>query len=86
MGDEHVEQLWYAFCIVKGIVLLSFLWVLGLICKGFLCLIRSMSARRRPVRPSVVHALGTLRAPRNFNAAGPNIADRSLGERKERMG
>jgi hypothetical protein len=44
MGDQDMNLLWYAFCIAKGIVLLSFWGALGLIFKCVLRLIRSKSA------------------------------------------
>jgi NADH:ubiquinone oxidoreductase subunit H len=77
MGDENVEQLWYAFWLLKVIVSLSVLWAVALLCKWVLRRIHSSSARRRPPKKRVVHLLGTLKPPPNFNPSEGEVADRS---------
>jgi hypothetical protein len=78
MGDESVEQSWYAFWLIKAIVSLSFFGVVTLICIWVLQRVRSKRATRRTVTNSIVHLLGALRSFRNF--------DLRPGERKRRSG
>jgi hypothetical protein len=84
MGDENVEQLWYGICLLKVIVSLSVLWALALLCKWVLRRIHSSSARRRPPKKRIVHSLGTLKPPPNFNPSEAEVGDRS--GRKKRIG
>jgi hypothetical protein len=84
MGEENVEQLWYAFCLLKVIVSLSVLWAVALLCKWVLRRIYSSSARLRPPKKRVVHLLGTVKAPPNFNPSEAEVGDRS--GKKKRIG
>lgn len=86
MGDENVEQIWYALWLIKGIVSLSVLWAVALLCKWGLRRIRSKSANGTPLKQSIVHSLGTLKPPRDLNASESRVIDRSPSERKERIG
>jgi hypothetical protein len=81
-----VQQLWYAFWLLKVMVSLSVLWAVALLCKWVLRCIRSSIARRRPVKQPIVHSLGTMKPPRNFNASESEVVDRSPSERKRRIG
>jgi len=40
---------------------------------------------RRPLKQSIVHSLGTLKPPRNFNASESKLMDRSPSEREEAL-
>lgn len=86
MGDMNVEQLWYALWLIKGMVSLSFLWGVALICKRLLRRIRWNRVERRSVKHTIVHLFGTLQSPWNFDASESKAVDRSLNERKERIG
>jgi hypothetical protein len=79
-----MEQLWYAICLLRVIVSLSVLWAVALLCKWVLRRIYSSSARRRPSKKRVVHSLGTLKAPPNFNPSEGEVGERS--GRKKRIG
>lgn len=86
MRDMNVYQLWYALWLIKGIVLLSFLWAVALVCKRVLRRIPWNRVKRRSVKHKMVHSVGTLQPPRNFDAAESKAVDRSPNERKERIG
>lgn len=79
-----MEQLWYAICLLNVIVSLSVLWAVALLCKWVLRRIYSSSARRRPPKKRIVHSLGTLKPPPNFNPLEGEVADCS--GRKKRIG
>jgi hypothetical protein len=82
----NVDQLWYDLWLIKGIVALSFLWAAALICKRVLSCIPWNRVKRRSVKHKMVHLVGTLQPPRNFDATEPKAVDRSPNERKERIG
>jgi hypothetical protein len=86
MGDKNVAELWLAIWLLKAIGTLFLLWVAILLCKWGLRSVRLKREKRRFSKMTIVHPLGTLRPPQNFNAAEANIVDRSLGERKKSMG
>ena len=86
MRNGNVEQLWDGLWLIKGLVWLSFLWAVALLCKWGLRRIRSKRAKSCPLKQSIVHSLGTLKPPRNFNASESKVMDRSPRERKERIG
>ena len=86
MKDEKVEELWFALWLIKAIVSLLFLWAVALLCKWGLRRIRSKSAKRRPLKQSTVHSLGTVKSLRKFNASEFKVVDRSSSERKKRIG
>ena len=85
MGNENVELLWYVFCLIKAI-LLFFVFLAALLCKRLLRRILWKSVKRRPVKHAIVHYLGPRRPPRNFDASQFKAIDRSLSERKMRIG
>jgi hypothetical protein len=86
MGDENVELIWYGLCLIKtAIFLVAFLPVV-LLCKWLLRRISWKSVKPRPVKHAIVHSLDTLWAPRSFEASQAKGIDRSLSERKKRIG
>jgi hypothetical protein len=86
MGSENVELLWYVFCLIKAVILLFTFLSVALLCKWLLRCIPWKSVRRRPMKPTIVHFLGSLRPSRNFDASQCEAIDRSLSERKKRIG
>ena len=86
MGDGNVEQVWHALELIKGIVALSFLWAVALICKRLLRCLPWNYFKRRSARHSMVHSLGTLQPPRNFDASESKAADPGPGDMKRRIG
>jgi hypothetical protein len=86
MGDENVEVHWYDFCLIKAVILLFVFLAVALLCKWLLRRIPWKSVKRRPVKHAIVHSLGTLRPPRNFDASQSKAIDRGQSERKKRIG
>ena len=89
MRNENVEQIWYALWLIKAIVAivsLCFFGIVALICKGILRRIPWDHIKRRSVKHTMVHSLGTLQPPRNFDASESKTADLRGGERKRSNG
>ena len=86
MGNENVEQVWYALWLIKVIVSVSLFGAVTLLCKWALRRIPWKSMKRNPVKNSVVHSLGTLRPPRNFAASESDIIDLCRGRTKGHNG
>ena len=86
MRGENIEELWYGFWLIRAVVSLSFLFVVVLLCKRFLRCIPWNRVKRRSAKHSMVHSLGTLQPPRNFNASGAKAADLDPGDMKRRIG
>lgn len=86
MGNDNVELFWYVFCLIKAVILLFVLLAVGLLCKWLLRRIPWKRAKRRPLKHAVVHSLGTLRPPWNFDASQSKAIDCSPCERKKHIG
>jgi hypothetical protein len=86
MRGENIEELWYGFWLIKAVVSLSFLFVVVLLCKRFLRCVPWNRVKRRSAKHSMVHSLGTLRPPRNFDASESKAVDLRGGERKRSNG
>jgi hypothetical protein len=86
MRGENIEELWYGFWLIKAVVSLSFLFVVVLLCKRFLRCIPWNRVKRRSAKLSMVHSLGTLQPPRNFDASESKAADLDPGDMKRRIG
>jgi hypothetical protein len=86
MRGENIEELWYGFWLIKAVASLSFLFVVVLLCKRFLRCIPWNRVKRRSAKHSMVHSLGTLRPPRNFDASKSKAVDLRGGERKRSNG
>ena len=86
MRDINVEQLWYALSLIKGVVSLSFLWAVVLICKRVLRRIPWNRVKRRPVIHKVAHWVGNLTSSCNCDASGSRARDRGPNERREPIG
>lgn len=81
-----MEQLWYALWLIKGIVSLTFLCAVALTWKRLLRRIPWHRIKQRSVKHKMVHLVGTLPPPRNFDASESKAVDHSPKERKERIG
>jgi hypothetical protein len=86
MRDMNVEQLWYGLWLIKGMVSLSFLWGVAMVCKRLLRRILWNRVKRRLVKHSMVHSFGTLESPWNIDASESKAVDRSPNEQEERIG
>ena len=86
MRGENIEELWYGFWLIKAVVSLSFLFVVVLLCKRFLRCIPWNRVKRRSAKHPMVHSLGTLQPPRNFDASESKAADLDPGDMKRRTG
>ena len=86
MGDKNVAELWLALWLLKAIVTLFFLGAAVLLCSRGLRSVRLKREKRRFSKMTIVHPLGTLKPPQNFNAAETDIVDQNLGERKKKIG
>jgi hypothetical protein len=86
MRGENIEELWYGFWLIKAVASLSFLFVVVLLCKRFLRCIPWNRVKRRSDKHSMVHSLGTLRPPRNFDASESKAADLDPDDMKRRIG
>jgi hypothetical protein len=86
MRGENIEELWYGFWLIKAVASLSFLFVVVLLCKRFLRCIPWNRVKRRSAKHSMVHSLGTLRPPRNFDASESKPADLDPDDMKRRIG
>jgi hypothetical protein len=86
MRGENIEELWYGFWLIKAVASLSFLFVVVLLCKRFLSCIPWNRVKRRSDKHSMVHSLGTLRPPRNFDASESKAADLDPDDMKRRIG
>ena len=84
MRGENIEELWYGFWLIKAVVFLSFLFVV-LLCKRFLRCISWNRVKRRSAKHSMVHSLGILQPPRNFDASESKAADLDPGDMKRRI-
>lgn len=82
MGDENVELLWYAFCLIQAAILLFVFFAVALLCKWLLRRIPWKNAKRRPFTHAIAQSLGAPRSPRNFDATQSEAIDRSLSDRK----
>ena len=82
MGNENVEQIWYALWLIKAIVSLCFFGAVALICKRLLRCIPWNRVKRRSVKHTMVHSFGTLQPPRNIDASESKAVDLRGGERK----
>jgi hypothetical protein len=86
MGGDNVEQLWYGLCLIKAVLVLFVVSVVVLLCKWFLCCIPWDRVRRRSAKHPMVHSLGTLQPPPNFDASESKAADLDPGNIKSRIG
>ena len=86
MRGENIAELWYGFWLVKAVVSLSFLFVVVLLCKRFLRSIPWNRVKRRSAKHSVVHSLGSLQPPRNFDASASKVTDLHPDDMKRRIG
>ena len=89
MGNEDVEQIWYALWLIKAIVAIvsvCFFGAVALICKRLLRRIPWDRVKRRSVKHTMVHSIGTLQPPRNFDASESKAVDLRGGKRKRRNG
>jgi hypothetical protein len=82
MVDDNVKQLWYIFWSIEGTVLLSFLWVVTLVCKWVMRRIFQNTRKRRPLKHSVAPSIGILQPPRKSKASGSETADLDPGDIK----
>jgi hypothetical protein len=78
MRDENVELLWYAFCLIKAVILLFVFLAFALLCKWLFRRISWKNVKRRPVNHTMVHTLGTLRSPGNLDRSQSKAIDDSL--------
>jgi hypothetical protein len=85
MGDKKVELMWYAFCLFRAIILLFSFVAVALLGKWLLRGIPWRGVKRRPVKYAVVHPLGTMRPPRNFDASQSKAIDHRPSVRKKRI-
>ena len=89
MGNEDVEEIWYALWLIKAIVAIvsvCFFGAVALICKRLLRRIPWDRVKRRSVKHTMVHSIGTLQPPRNFDASESKAVDLGGGKRKRRNG
>jgi hypothetical protein len=89
LGNENVEQIWYALWLIKAIVVIvsvCFFGAVALICKRLLRRIPWDRAKRRSVKHTMVHSFGTLQPPRNIDASESKAVDLRGGERKRSNG
>jgi hypothetical protein len=89
LGNENVEQIWYALWLIKAIVAivsLCFFGTVALICKRLLRRIPGDRIKRRSVKHTMVHSFGTLQPPRNFDASESKAGDLRGGQRKRSNG
>jgi hypothetical protein len=89
LGNEDVEQIWYALWLIKAIVAIvsvCFFGAVALICKRLLRRIPWDRVKRRSVKHTMVHSIGTLQPPRNFEASESKAVDLRGGKRKRRNG
>jgi hypothetical protein len=78
LRDENVVQIWYALWLIKALVAIGSLCLFGavaLICKRLLRRIPWNRVKRRSVKQTMVHSLGTLKPPRNFDASESKTVD-----------
>ena len=85
MRGENIEELWYGFWLIKAVVSLSFLFVVVLLCERFLRCIPWNRVKPRSGKHSMVHSLGTLQPPRNFDASKSKAADLDAGDLTRRI-
>jgi hypothetical protein len=72
LGNENVEQIWYALGLIKTIVAIVSLFFFGavaLICKRLLRRIPWDRVKRRSVKHTMVQSFGTLQPPRNIDVS-----------------
>jgi hypothetical protein len=84
-----MEQIWYALWLIKAIVAIvsvCFFGAVALICKRLLRRIPWDRVKRRSVKHTMVHSIGTLQPPRNFDASESKAVDLRGGKRKRRNG
>lgn len=81
-----MEELWYGLCLIKAVVTLFVLFVVVLLCRRLLRCISCNRAKRRTTKHPMVHSLGTLQPPWNFDAADSKAADFDVGDIKRRIG
>jgi hypothetical protein len=89
LGNENVEQIWYALWLIKAIVAivsLCFFGAVALICKRLLRRIPWNRVKRRSVKHTMVRSLGTLKPARNFDASESKTVDLRGVERKRSNG
>jgi hypothetical protein len=84
MGGDNVEPVWYGLCLIKAVVILLVVSVVILLCKRFLRSIPWHRVKRRSAKHPMVHLLGTLQPPRNFDASESKAADLDPGDIKRR--
>ena len=87
LGNEDVEQIWYALWLIKAIVAivsLCFFGAVAQICKRLLRRIPWDRAKRRSVKHLMVQSFGTLQPPRTFDASESKTVDLRGGEKKRR--
>ena len=89
MGNENVEEIWYALWLIKATVAIVSLFLFGavaLICKRLLRRIPWDRVKRSSVKHTIVQSFGTLQPPRNFDASESKTVDLRGGERKRSNG
>jgi hypothetical protein len=86
MGGDNVQRLWYSLCLIKAVVTFFVVFVVVLLCKWLLRYIPWNRVKRRSVKHKIVHFVGILQPPRNFDASESKAVYRGRNERKERIG
>jgi hypothetical protein len=89
LGNENVEQIWYALGLITAIVAtvsLCFFGAVALICKRLLRRIPWDRVKRSSVKHIMVQSFGTLQPPRNIDASESKAVDLRGGERKRSNG
>jgi hypothetical protein len=89
LGNENVEEIWYALWLIKAIVAivtLCFFGAVALICKRLLCRIPGDRVKRSSVKHTMMQSFGTLQPPRNFDASESKTIDLRGDERKRNNG
>ena len=86
MEGDDVEQLWYGLCLIKAVVVLLVVSVVVLLCRRLLRCIPWNRVRQCSAKHPMVHSLGTLKPPPNFNASKSKAADLDPGDMKRRIG
>jgi len=86
MRSENIEELWYGFCLIEAVVILFVVSVVILLCKRFSRCIPWNRVRRHSAKRPIVHSLGTLQPPPNFDASESKAVDLDPGDIKRRIG
>jgi hypothetical protein len=86
MGGDNVELVWYGLCLIKAGITLFVASVVVLLCKRFLRFIPRNRVKRRSAKHPMVHSLGTLQHPPNFDASESKAADLGPDDMKRHIG